>query len=258
MNDRVLKPIKSLSLSAGEALPYNCYVSVGSRFVLYRRKGDVLETQTVEKFKKKSSQSLFVSIDDYNIYLKNLQKIFMPVWTDPELKPQDVHDAFCKLIEEFLMSPNSEDLYSTLILGAEELKNYFTLSNQNLVSILELKNSKLSKNLHIALLAFGIAKGLKNSEALLSPSLLVGCLIQNHNVPSQPFFDETVVKILKLDLKNKSSIIAQVAARFEDLTGAQLLSKKDALKSLLVGGIGDLGLDEMVALQNFLKELALI
>src|ERR1035437_4251883 len=63
------------SLPAGQAIPFDLFVLIGSKYIHYLRAGDKLEASKLHSFEKKAPEAFFVKIEErekYKIFVHDL------------------------------------------------------------------------------------------------------------------------------------------------------------------------------------------
>lgn len=189
--DLVFKPIRVSTLRGERKIPFNAYIKLGERHVLYCRKGDSFEGSRLERLKNKNLERLFVlesEIGKYDKYLQdNLDEAF-DVNSKKDLLSRTVviqgHQQ--ALIEDIMDDPTIEEHYAIARSSCFRFIDFMTKNELALKCMLSIGNEHMSISHHgvnVASLAICIAKNLAGDQNLASldqPELMcLGALLHD-------------------------------------------------------------------------------
>lgn len=106
-NDSFLK-IRLNSLNILEPVPFDLYVLINNKQILYTRKGDRLDSQKVDKFETKAPDSIFIKSTERAAYKKYVHETLKSSQLDPKAKAVILRESSLSLVEELFESPDIE------------------------------------------------------------------------------------------------------------------------------------------------------
>jgi putative nucleotidyltransferase with HDIG domain len=168
--------VRVSTLRGDQNIPFNLYVHLNDKHILYIRKGDSFEGTRLEKLKSKKLKKMFILIDDEQKYRSYLS-LNMDVALDKNSKKsiedrsQIVQGAIQASAEEVIENIESAEAYNTAKLGADQYVQFILNNDKALKSIVSVENSEQDIYHHgvtVSCLAVGLAQklGLTNPKQL--------------------------------------------------------------------------------------------
>lgn len=104
-NEKFLK-VRLQSLNPAEAIPFDLYVLINNKQILYTRKGDFLTADKLSKFETKAPDAFFLKGEDRAAYKKNVGDNLRSSKLDPKRKAIILRESSLTLVEELFESPD--------------------------------------------------------------------------------------------------------------------------------------------------------
>lgn len=174
-------------------IPFNAFVRVAGKYILYCREGDSFEGTRLERLKAKNLLKMYIPKEQaasYDEYIReNINRAYGHNKNRPvEIRAQIIHGALQASAEDLMEDPSSNALYAVAVDGANKFVKFFFTEPDCLKSLLEIKNVDFNIAHHsvvVAALSLAIAEEMKYTETkpMQMPSLTVGSLIHDieHN-----------------------------------------------------------------------------
>jgi len=188
--------IRVSTLRGDQKIPFNAYVRVADKYILFCREGDSFEGQRLDRLKTKKLQRMFVPQEQKNLfeqYLReNIERAYDAAKNKPlEIRTQIIQGSLQANADDLMDEPSNSDLYGVTVAGAKRFARFFFSEPASLKALLEIKNLDYSVAHHgviVCALALAIAEDmtLTESRPMQIESLSVGCLIHDieHNFNS--------------------------------------------------------------------------
>jgi HD-GYP domain-containing protein (c-di-GMP phosphodiesterase class II) len=159
-------PIWVSTLRGDQKIPFDTYVKINEKYLLFLRRGDSLEGQRLVRLKEKKLRKMFILEDDGNNYRDYLSRN-IEVAYDPrgakslEIRAEIIQGAQLANAEELMENPDDVGAYIKAKNDVVPFVSFLKQQDQGLVHIVHLDNSDRSIAHHgvtVATLATGIAK----------------------------------------------------------------------------------------------------
>ncbi len=98
--------VRLQSLNSSEPIPFDLYVLINSKQILYTRKGDFLTADKLSKFETKAPDAFFLKNEDRAAYKKNVGDNLRSSKLDPKRKAIILRESSLTLVEELFESPD--------------------------------------------------------------------------------------------------------------------------------------------------------
>lgn len=98
--------VRLQSLNSSEPIPFDLYVLINSKQILYTRKGDFLTADKLSKFETKAPDAFFLKNEDRAAYKKNVGDNLRSSKLDPKQKAIILRESSLTLVEELFESPD--------------------------------------------------------------------------------------------------------------------------------------------------------
>lgn len=125
-NEKFLK-VRLQSLNPLEALPFDLYLLINNKQILYTRKGDFLTADKLSKFENKAPDSLYLKNEDRAAYKKNVGESLKSSKLDAKTKAVILRESSLTLVEELFESP---DIKRALTESKEIIGNFVDLMGE--------------------------------------------------------------------------------------------------------------------------------
>lgn len=125
-NEKFLK-VRLQSLNPFEALPFDLYLLINNKQILYTRKGDFLTADKLSKFENKAPDSLYLKHEDRAAYKKSVGDSLKSAKLDPKAKATILRESSLTLVEELFESP---DIKRALTESKEIIGNFVDLMGE--------------------------------------------------------------------------------------------------------------------------------
>ncbi len=182
-------PVRVSTLRGDLKIPFNVFVRVAGKFILYCREGESFEGSRLDRLKTKKLLKMYIPEDkarSYDSYIReNIDRAYGGSQTRSiEIRSQIIHGALQAAAEDLIEDPQSQALYSVAVDGAKRFVKFFFSEPGALKAILEIKNTDFNIAHHsvvVAGLALAICEDMKLVEArpMQMESLSVGCMIHD-------------------------------------------------------------------------------
>lgn len=182
-------PIRVSTLRGDLKIPFDAYVHVAGKYILFCREGDSFEGERLERLRSKKLLKMFIPSEqnkDYHSYLRRNIDLALDSNRDKpiQIRAEVIHGALQASTEDLMEDPSSSALYTVAIEGAKRFVKFFFSEPQALKAMLEIKNSDYSVAHHgviVAALALAIADEmlLAESHPMQMETLAVGAMVHD-------------------------------------------------------------------------------
>lgn len=180
-------PIRVTSLRGNQKAPFDVYVKVGQKFVLYSRRGDTFDGERLKRLADKKVSRLYIHMRDeeaYRTYLAlNLEKAYSKVEGEPmsnrALVAQGIQQAS---LEELFDALDDSSQFQILQTDTRRYIDFILNENNALKEVLNIGNANGSVAHHcvnVASIALGIAQQMGISSEQELEQLALGCLLHD-------------------------------------------------------------------------------
>lgn len=170
-------------------IPFNAYVRVAGKYILFCREGDSFEGNRLERLKSKKLQKMYIekrNVGSYNDYVhENLNRAYNSSLNKPiEIRAQVIHGALQATTEDLMEDPSSQVFYKVSCEGALKFRDFFFEQPGCLKSMIEFKNTDFSVSHHgvttsALTLAMAEEMNLHKDRALEIDALITGAMIHD-------------------------------------------------------------------------------
>lgn len=175
------------ALTGGETLPFDTFIRVGAKFVLYLRNGDKPDQERIERLQKKADSILFIKAEDETAYRLYLQRGVESAYTRmlqenmPE-KARQIFDFNCAIARTFMDDLESQPLYIAAQGSAANLYQFVTTETDSLKVTFEIPNlvrDVAQHGVRVATLTCVLARELEIDNLKPMAQVVVGCFIHD-------------------------------------------------------------------------------
>lgn len=250
--------VRVSTLRGDQKIPFNAFVRISGKYILYCREGDSFEGPRLERLKSKKLLKMYIPQEQtksYEEYVReNINSAYGQNKNKPlEIRTQIIHGALQGAAEDLMEDPRSQAFYAVAFDGAKKFAKFFFSEPNSLKSLLEIKNTDFNIAHHsviVAALSLAIVEEMKFTETrpMQIDSLSVGCLLHdidhNHNHLDRSINPEKYTKTEKIiylmhsingfeRLKDQpfyDPLVLKIVAQHEekiDGTGPQKVKEKD-------------------------------
>ena len=183
------EPIRVSTLRGERPIPFDAYIKIGDRHILYCRKGDSFEGERLERLKAKKLDRLYILSKDrtkYDQYLRdNVDEAFDTHSNKDLLSRTFVIQGHQQAIaEEIMENPEEEEHYVMGITSSVRFAEFIKKNELALKCLLSIKNEDFSISHHgvnVASLALALANEFERPELEIKrlDLLALGALIHD-------------------------------------------------------------------------------
>lgn len=187
--DLNFKPVRVSTLRGERKIPFNAYIKIGGRHVLYCRKGDSFEGSRLERLKSKNLERLYIldaEIEKYDKYLQdNIDEAFdLQSKMDLISRTIVIQGHQQAMSEEVMENPEIEEHYSIAKSSCFRFVDFMNKNDLALKCLLSIQNDQKSLSHHgvnVSGISLGIAKLLSRDGFVMDqPELMcLGALIHD-------------------------------------------------------------------------------
>ena len=187
--DLNILPIRVSTLRGDKKIPFNAYIRVGKRHILYCRKGDSFEGERLERLKAKKLHRLFVTEPDYKLYREylriNIEEAFdLSKKKDLLTRSQVIHGHQQALAEDIFEFPDEPTYYAMAKQSCQRLIPFMQKEELALKVFLTMPNEDLSLthhgvNVSILSTSLAIEMGMVQESGNKVCQMLLGALLHD-------------------------------------------------------------------------------
>lgn len=184
-NSNDFVPIRTTTLRGDLKIPFDIYVRVAGKFILYCRAGESFEGKRLERLRAKKIRVMFVKNDDdipYRQYLEaSIDRAYKNSDNPIETRAEVIQGFQQAAAEEFFDEPTNEMTYKHAHSSIQRLYHFVNEQPKAAAALLKIKNDDASVSHHclnVALLAMLLAKQNGVTEANIE-LLGLGCLLHD-------------------------------------------------------------------------------
>lgn len=187
MSDSDFTSIRVSTLRGDLKIPFDAYVRVAGKHILYLRKGDSFEGKRLNKLKEKKLRSMYIQLEHkklYDNYLReNLDRAYNILPTRPiEARAEVIQGAQQAVAEDLMENPDAKEFYNVAKDGCQRYVDFILKERESVRAILQMDNLDGSISQHgvsVATIALAMAENLKITEVHPMNLLVMGCLIHD-------------------------------------------------------------------------------
>ena len=137
-------PIRVSTLRGNLKIPFDAYVTLASKHILFCRKGDSFEGGRLDRLKKKKLKKMFILQDHENAYrdyiTENIESAYDNKSTKSlEERSEVIQGSQQAAADEVMDSPENESNYSNAKAGSGKYVDYLLSNDNALQSILKIE-----------------------------------------------------------------------------------------------------------------------
>lgn len=186
-------PVRVSTLRGDLKIPFNAFVRVAGKHILFCREGDSFEGTRLERLRSKKLLKMFIPEDQIPAYESYVRESLNRAYDSSlgksiEVRTQVIHGALQAAGEDLMDEPSNETFYKVALDGIKKFKEFFLRERFALKAMLDIKNTDFSVGHHgavVAALSLSIAEEMNFNEShpMQIDPLCVGCLIHDieHN-----------------------------------------------------------------------------
>lgn len=156
------------SITGDTQTPFDTYLQVGKRFVLYCRNGDFIDGDRLNRLKQKNIANLFILKTDMSAYEAYTKRNADLAYTHSHGTALDIRaDAIvvynCRLIERFFANLENEDVYLELKSSSRRFLDFVSMEQDGMRALMNVPNPELKVSQHgvrVAAMAVALAKAM--------------------------------------------------------------------------------------------------
>lgn len=186
-------PIRVSTLRGNLKIPFDVYVKVAGKHILYCRKGDSFEGSRLQRLKEKKLKKMYIINEHEPLYRSYLTESIESAFDNSKNQPienraQVIQGAQQAAAEDVMDDPESPELYQVAKTGSSRFLDFVIKNREALRAVIDIENSDKSVGHHgvtVATLSIGIAEKLKLTEThpLQIETMVLGCLL--HDIEHQ-------------------------------------------------------------------------
>ncbi len=180
-------PIRVSTLRGDLKIPFDAYVRVAGKYILYLRKGDSFEGKRLNKLKEKKLRTMFIPFDSlkhYRSYMtENIDRAYDPIPPRPiEARVEVIQGAQQAVAEDLMESPDAKEFYNVAKIASQRYVDFILSEKESVRAVLQMDNLDGSISQHgvsVSTIALAIAEKMKLTNAHPMNLLVVGSLIHD-------------------------------------------------------------------------------
>ncbi|MCB0351760.1 MAG: hypothetical protein KDD38_11290 [Bdellovibrionales bacterium] len=181
--------IRVSTLRGDLKIPFNAYVQVAGKFILFCREGDSFEGDRLERLKSKKLKKMYIPEEQIEVYKSYIHQNVENAYAKSkeksvEVRAQVIHGALQATAEDLIDDPESFAHYTVALEAAKKFKAFLQVEPEALKPIVELTNPDFNISHHgvtVAALALAIAceMNLNESRPMELEAMALGCMIHD-------------------------------------------------------------------------------
>ncbi len=180
-------PIRVSTLRGDLKIPFDAYVRVAGKYILYLRKGDSFEGKRLNKLKEKKLRTMFIPQDSMTVYRsymsENIERAYDPVPPRPiEARVEVIQGAQQAAAEDLMEYPDAKEFYNVAKMGSQRYADFILNEKESVRAVLQMDNLDGSISQHgvsVSTIALAIAEKMHLTEAHPMNLLVLGSLIHD-------------------------------------------------------------------------------
>lgn len=186
-------PIRISSIRGNLSIPFDVYVKVDKRYILYCRANEAIEGARLDRLRNKRATHVYIHSDQLEAYRSYIAEKINAAYDDSSNLSLDVRTgiilgALQTCAQELIDNVEDPVKYSIAIEGSKRFVKFMDKETEALRSLLSHKNYEFSithHGVHVAAIACELARylGYTASMPMQIPAMIIGCLIHDieHN-----------------------------------------------------------------------------
>ena len=182
-------PIRVSTLRGDLKIPFDVYVKVNEKHILYCRQGDSFEGTRLQRLKAKKLKKMFIQQEDEKAYRSYMSDNIGMAYEGSqgksiENRSEVIQGAQQAAAEDVMEDPANEIFYAVAKEGSTKYVDFILKEDKALQAILNIENTDKNVGHHgvfVATLALGIAQviGLAEERPTEMPTLVLGGLLHD-------------------------------------------------------------------------------
>jgi HD-GYP domain-containing protein (c-di-GMP phosphodiesterase class II) len=186
MADETFTPIRVATLRGDFKIPFDVYVRVAGKHILYCRQGSSFEGVRLERLKAKKLKKMYVRAEDEIPYKQYLEQSIDAAYSNSD-RPFDVRAEVIQgfqqaKAEEYMENPLDKTTYDHIKSSAQRFTEFVTINPDAVRAILKIPNTDCSVTHHsvsVAALSLALVLETKLREGHPLHLLTLGCLVHD-------------------------------------------------------------------------------
>ncbi len=189
-------PIRVSHLRVGQLLSFDVYVRLGERHILYRRQGDSLEEEQLQRLIEKKVKHLFIKKEQERSFRQYMNANMDAAYTNSlneavEVRAQIIHGALQGAGEDLISNHDSKVVYDAVKSGAQKFVDFVLQEEGAFRSLMAVPNPDFSPCHHgvtVAALASAMAGEMDLAHKAPLSLMVTGALIHDidHQIRQSP------------------------------------------------------------------------
>ena len=180
-------PVRISVLRGDQKIGFDVYIEIGSKYILYLRKGESFEGARLQRLKDKKLKKMFIRESDENLYRAYVERNIEMAYDKGsgqtiENRTQVVQGVQQAAAEAVFENPADEAAYQAAKIGSERFTNFLLAEDKAIKQLLALENTDQSLAHHgvsVASLAVEIAKVTGYADKKNLPHMALGGLLHD-------------------------------------------------------------------------------
>lgn len=182
-------PIRISSLKGNLSIPFDVYVRVDNRYILYCRSSEAIEGARLDRLRSKRATHVYIASNEIHTYMNYITEKINEAYdmsADMTLKARTglILGALQTITQDLIENLDDAAKYKVVIQGVLRFAKFMDQNPTALLHFLNHKNEEHNithHGVHVAALSYELAKGLGYVEnmPMQIPYMLVGCLIHD-------------------------------------------------------------------------------
>lgn len=180
-------PIRVSTLRGDLKIPFDTYVQVAGKYIMYCRNGDSFEGSRLNRLKDKKIKKLYIRLDQEDPYRQYVQSSIDMAYDSkshlaPEVRVEVVQGHQMAAAERIIESPEDEKSYLEGKVSSQRLVEFIKQDPLRLKIIMDIQNSDSNLAHHgvnVSTLAIGMVSHMDLDPKYSLDALALGCLIHD-------------------------------------------------------------------------------
>lgn len=185
--DQDYTAIRVSTLRGDLKIPFDAYVKIAGKYILYLRKGDSFEGKRLNKLKEKKLRSMFIpqnSFQSYRSYMtENIERAYDPVPPRPiEARIEVIQGAQQAAAEDLMEYPDAKEFYNVAKIASQRYVDFILSEKESVRAVLQMDNLDGSVSQHgvsVSTIALAMAEKMNLTQAHPMNLMVVGSLIHD-------------------------------------------------------------------------------
>ncbi len=181
-------PIRVSTLRGDKPIPFDAYVRVAGKFILFCREGDSFENSRLDRLKGKKINRMYIISEQEPAYKSYMSENVRSAYAnaskhDIDIRAQIIQGVLQGAAEDLMEDLSNDANYNVLMSAAKQFQSFVMTEEQALKALMKIQNTDsniAAHGLNVASLSIGIAEEMKifKEPSDMGP-MIVGALLHD-------------------------------------------------------------------------------